>query len=306
MLQDTPPQAAPAGGPATPSETVGHKLSQPIGRMTDLVQDGAKWLLDKGPSILAAILMLLAAWMIAGWVRKLVLTALTRAHIDLTIAKFFGNISKWLVIIFAGIACAGTFGINTTSFAAIIGAAGLAVGLALQGNLGNLASGVLLLIFRPFKIGDNVIVAGQTGVVDGIDLFTTNLDTADHRRIIVPNSAIFGGVIENQTRHPLRAVTVTVPVSPGANLDETRRLLQGVADKVVALGGGAVRDPGPGVALADLTPTVTWAVSVWVETPKFGAVRQTVLREIKLAVDGAGIAVGPAVTHIHVKSMPGA
>jgi small conductance mechanosensitive channel len=138
------------------------------------------------------------------------------------------------VLAFAIVTCLGTLGFETTSLAAVIGAMGLAIGLALQGNLGNLASGVLLLIFRPFQIGDSVIVAGQTGVIDGIDLFTTNLDTLDNRRIIIPNSAIFGGVIENQSHHPKRSVTVLVATSGMLDLDKSRAILTAMVNRFVS------------------------------------------------------------------------
>ncbi len=149
-----------------------------------------------------------------------------------------------------------------------------------------------------------MIVAGQAGVVDGIDLFTTNLDTGDNRRIIVPNGAIFGGVIENQSRHPRRMVSVPVPVSGAADLDQTKALLDGVVKRVIDQVPGTLADPAPAVALTDLAPTVTWTISIWVDTTKFATVRPVLLREIKLAVDGAKIAPpGPAMD-VRIKEMP--
>lgn len=284
LFQDAGTQAA---TPATGISSVGEKAST----MWNEVQ---VWATTKGPGILFALLLLVAALVLAGWVRKIVISALTKARIELTLAKFFGNLAKWGIIFFAFVACMGTFGVNTTSFAALVGAAGLAVGLALQGNLGNLASGVLILIFRPFKIGDSVVIAGQPGIVDGIDLFTTNLDTLDNRRVIVPNGAIINGVIENQTRHPNRAVIVAIPVHASADPDVTRDELTGAAARVVESVTGALKTPAPGVALSDLAPSLTWSVTVWAETGQFGAVRQALLREIKFNLDNAGIGIGPS------------
>ncbi|MFN9977967.1 MAG: mechanosensitive ion channel family protein, partial [Phycisphaerae bacterium] len=116
----------------------------------------------------------------------------------------------WLACAILGIA--GSFGVNVNTFAAIIGSAGLAIGLAFQGTLSNIASGVLLLVFRPFKVGDSVVIAGVAGVVNEIDLFTTALDTADGRRVIVPNAQIAGAVIDNQSHHPRRRFEVLLSV----------------------------------------------------------------------------------------------
>lgn len=284
--------------PTTPINSVAHQA-------TTMWHDVQVWATTKGPGILFALVLLVAALVLAGWVRKMVIAALLKARLELTLAKFFGNLAKWGIIFFALIACMGTFGVNTTSFAALVGGAGLAVGLALQGNLGNLASGILILIFRPFKIGDSVVIAGQPGIVDGIDLFTTNLDTLDNRRVIVPNGAIINGVIENQTRHPQRGVVVSIPVHAGADVDQTRDELAGAAERVVESIPGALKTPAPSVALTDLAPSLTWTVTVWAQTSHFGAVRQALLREIKFGLDSAGIAIGPgAALPPHIPVVP--
>ncbi len=263
---------------------------------------GKAFVIDRGPGVLAALALLFLGWLLAGWVRRAVVRGCARTHVDMTLGKFLGNFSRWAILAFVIVTCMGTLGISTTGFATVIGAAGLAIGLALQGNLSNLASGVLLLIFRPFKVGDAVIVAGQTGIVDGIDLFTTNLDTGDNRRIIVPNSAIFGGVIENQTRHPQRQAVVTLPLSGAADLDESRRVLLEAAQRIAASAEGAIKETGPSVALDNINP-VTWTVAVWAQTPQHGTVRQALMREIKMAVDGAKIGTPPPVTEVRVTQM---
>ncbi len=286
----------------------GDLLRDGVTRVETLAERALAWATDNGAGVAGALVLLVAAWVLAGWLRRVILRAATRAHLDLTLAKFLGNTVKWAVLFFAGITCLGTFGINTTGFAAVLGTAGLAVGLALQGNLSNLASGVLLLIFRPFKIGDSVIVAGQAGIVDGIDLFTTNLDTADNRRIIVPNGAIFGGVIENQTRHPTRQVSVSVPVWTGADLAAARAALLGAAERVArtAHAEGALATPPPAVVLAEIAPAVVWQVSLWARTPGVGSVRQLLLAEVKAAIDAARIAVPPPVMDVRVVERGGA
>jgi small conductance mechanosensitive channel len=255
------------------------------------------WLVEKTFALGLAIILILVAFTLARVVRGLVIKGTQRAGIDPTVGKFLGNLAKWAIIIFSLITIAGTMGISTASLAAVVAATGLAVGLALQGNLGNLASGVLLLVFRPFKIGDAVIAAGQSGVVDGIDLFTTNLDTADNRRIIIPNGAIFGGVIENQSHHPRRCIAINVPVSPLAPEDQIKQTLEGAVQRALAA-DGALKDPAPSVGLAELFPATVYGVTLWAHTPKFLGVRQALLREIKRAVEDAGIAPPPPVQFV--------
>ena len=274
-----------------------------LGALERMALEVEQWGVVKGPAVVLALVLLIIAWIVAGTVRGLVIRALTRAKLDLTLAKFFGNLSRWAILVFAIVTCMGTLGINTTSLAAVVGAAGLAIGLALQGNLGNLASGVLLLVFRPFKIGDSVIVAGQPGIVDGIDLFTTYLDTPDNRRIIVPNNAIFSGVIENQTRHPHRRVDVTLQVAGSADPQDVESGLRAAASRVVGMTEGARRDPGPSVSMTELQPA-TWTVQVGAERPRVGAVRQALLREVRRWMDDHKMHPAPAPTVVRITEMP--
>lgn len=283
---------------------VGEIMHDPQAAISGYTQKFIDFAIDKGPGILAALAILAAGWVISGWVRRVVIRACEKAKIEITLSKFFGNLVRWAILVFAVITSMGTLGINTTSLAAIFGAAGLAIGLALQGNLGNLASGVLLLIFRPFKVGDSVIVAGQAGTVEAIELFTTNLDTADNRRIVIPNGAIFGGVIENQTFHPRRCITVNIPISNSADLDQADRIMTAAAERVAKTADGAFSDPPPNCVMAEITPTVTWSVTVWARPSKFGTVRQALLREIKLELDKAGLAPQPPVYQVVMNAPP--
>lgn len=305
ILGSAPAAAAAAPAADASKDAISQVVDQPVETVSRWGQFAIDWLVERGPGIAGALVFLVVAWIISRTIRGVVIRLLTRAHLELTLAKFFGNLAKWALLLMAVIACLETVGIKSTSFAAVIGAAGLAIGLALQGNLGNLASGVLLLIFRPFKIGDSVIVAGKAGIVDGIDLFTTNLDTDDNRRIIVPNSAVFGGTIENVTRHEKRCVSVTIPVAGGADLDLAERTLREAAQRVVASVDGALSEPAPGVVLADITPGVVWSVGVWAQTSRFVDVRQALLRELKRAVDAAQLqAAPPPLSEVRIVAMP--
>jgi len=235
-----------------------------------------------------ALAFLVVSWMVAGWVRRMVRRGFARAHIDDTLGIFLSKSARWAILIMAVLAALGMFGIQTTSFAAVIGATGLAIGLAFQGTLSNIASGVMLLIFRPFKVGDVINAAGVTGKVIEIGLFTTSFDTADNRRIFVPNALIFSGTIENVTYHAKRRVDVSVGTDYGADLDEVRTVLQRALVSVA----GVLDDPEPQIYLLELgASSIDWAVRVWCRTEDYWAVREAVTRAVKVELDAAGIGI---------------
>jgi small conductance mechanosensitive channel len=189
------------------------------------------------------------------------------------------------------------FGIQTTSFAAVIGAAAFAIGLAFQGTLSNIASGVMLLIFRPFKVSDVINAAGVTGRVIEIGLFTTCFDTLDNRRIFVPNALIFGGTIENVTYHEKRRVDVSVGTDYGADLDEVRAVLE----RSIASVEGAVDDPEPQIYLLELGgSSIDWSVRVWCMTDDYWPVREATTRAVKIGLDAAGIGIPFPQMDVHV------
>lgn len=237
-----------------------------------------------GVKVVGVLVFIFFAWIMAGWVRRLSLRGLTKAKVDLTLSRFISNISKWLVLVLAGLACLGAFGIETTSFAAVLAAAGFAVGMAFQGTLSNFAAGMMLLVFRPFKIGDVVSVAGVTGKVNEIDLFTTMVDTPDNRRIILPNGTIFGSTIENISHHATRRVEVAVGTGYTADLDRTRKVLMDAAKSVE----NTLADPGPVIFLSELgRSSIDWSVRVWVNAGDYWGVREALMRAVKVALDEA-------------------
>ena len=250
-----------------------------------------------GIKVIGVLVFLFFAWIIAGWVRRFTLRALERAKVDLTLRRFISNTLRWLVLLLAGVACLGAFGIETTSFAAILAAAGFAVGMAFQGTLSNLASGVMILIFRPFKIGDVVSVAGITGKVNEIELFTTTMDTPDNRRVIVPNSAIFGSTIENISHHATRRVDVSVGTDYTADLDRVREVLMNAANQVT----GVLPDPAPGIVLSELGgSSIDWSVRVWVNADDFWGVRDALTRSVKMSLDEANIGIPYPQMDVHM------
>jgi small conductance mechanosensitive channel len=243
---------------------------------------------DYGVRVLGAILFLTIAWIIGAYIRRSVRMALERAKVEATLAKFLSNLSRWVLVVISLVACLGIFGVQTASFAAVIGSAGLAIGLALQGSLSHLAAGILLMLTRPFKAGDMVTVAGQTGKVDEIELFATHLDTMDNRRVVIPNAQVFNGVIENITHHPVRRIDLDVGVDYAADVDATRRILMEAGERVE----GRAADRPVDVFLRQFGPSsVDWQVRVWAKREDFGVVRQRVIREVKGALERERIAI---------------
>ena len=247
--------------------------------------------------IVGVLVLLFAAWMVAGWTGRVTAKSLAKAQFDETLSKFFSNLARYTVLVLAVLACLGVFGVQTTSFAAVLAAAGFAIGLAFQGTLSNFSAGVMLLTFRPFKIGDVINAAGQVGKVMEIDLFTTILDTPDNRRLIIPNSSIFGGTIENITYHDTRRVDVSVGTEYSADLDQTRRVLEEVAKSEP----GRLPDQEPQIYLLELgDSSISWVVRVWTKASDYWGVREKLTRNIKVALDQAKIGIPFPQMDVHV------
>lgn len=187
--------------------------------------------LDWASNILLAILILLLGLWFAGKVNKLIVGASKKnKHLDDTLFRFLGSVARYLIIAFVVIAVLNRFGVQTASIVALLGAAGLAVGLALQGAMSNLAAGVMLLIFRPYKVNNFIDAAGRFGKVTEIDMFTTVLQTFDNQQVIVPNSQIWGDQIVNHSHYDVRGVDMHFGVAYDESTDEVRAVIQSVLD----------------------------------------------------------------------------
>ena len=235
--------------------------------------------------LLGVILLVILGFMVAKWARKLTTKACLKAKLDDTLSQFVGKGVYWLILVMVVLACLSIFGIETTSVAAVIGAAGVAIGLAFQGTLSNLSSGVMIIIFRPFKLGDVITVDGQTGCVAEIDFFQTTLTTPDNRVIIIPNSKIYGSTIENVSMKETRRVDITVGVAYEADIEETRKVLEEATNVENAL-----KDPASAIVMCDLgASSVDWAVRVWCKSEHYWTVREALVTNIKKKLDGAKI-----------------
>ena len=235
-----------------------------------------------GPKIIGVLFLVFVSWVIAAYARKFVRRGLLKTKFDETLTRFLSNLVRWLILALAGVSVLGVFGVEATSFAALIGAAGIAVGLAFQGTLSSLAAGIMLLIFRPFKVSDVVQVAGVRGTVYEIDLFSTIIDTVDHRRIYVPNSAVFGSIIENISHHKIRRMDVLFSVDPTLDVAALRREVE---KRISSLPIIADR-PVPVLLLKEVTYKSTdWEMQVWCRSDDAANVRCSCLAFAKEGID---------------------
>jgi small conductance mechanosensitive channel len=245
-------------------------------------------LIAYAPKVMGVLLALFVAWIIANWTERAVRAGLEKRDFDATLTRFFAKLARYLILIGAVLGCLGVFGIQTASFAAVLAAAGFAVGMAFQGTLGNFAAGIMLLAFRPFKVGDFVEVNGETGTCEHIDLFTCEFRTLDNKKLIIPNGAVFGSTITNYTGYDTRRVDIDVGADYSASLDETRAVLEKAAASIP----GMIQDPAPQVVLKALGgSSIDWQVRVWCKTEDYWDVWQATTRACKVSLDEADIGI---------------
>ncbi|RXJ72300.1 mechanosensitive ion channel protein [Veronia nyctiphanis] len=255
--------------------------------------DATSWLVDNqdlliqyGMNILTAILILV----IGNWVVKAlangVAEVLKRKKFDMTVVDFVQAFVRYMLFAIVLIAALGRLGVQTASVVAVIGAAGLAVGLALQGSLSNFAAGVLIVMFRPFKSGDYVEVAGVSGSVSSIQLFSTVLKTPDNKMVVVPNGSVIGSPITNYSTYNTRRIDLMVGVSYSANLQETKQVL---AD-IIAAESRILSNPAPTIGVVELADSsVNLVVRPWVNTSDYWPVYFDLMQAIKEGLDSKGI-----------------
>ncbi len=243
--------------------------------------------IDMGLLILGAFVVLVIGLWLAGFVERRLTALFAKSdRIDNTVSSFLASLGKYIVFIFTGIALLDQFGVETTSLVALLGAAGLAIGLALQGTLSNLAAGVMLLIFRPFKIGDFITVGGESGSVNAISLFTTQLDTPDNVRITIPNGSVWGNAITNFSFHGTRRVQVVVGIGYDDKIDDAMQVIK----DIVAADERCHTDPEPVVAVTELgDSSVNVMVRVWCVSGDYWQLNWDLLKTIKEAFDEKGI-----------------
>ena len=252
-----------------------------------------------GLKVIAAIAIFVIGRWVAMGVRKGVRRVMEKADTDPIIVGFVGSISYIALLAFVIIAALGQLGIQTTSFIAILGAAGLAIGLALQGSLANFAAGFLMIMFRPIKVGDFIEGAGVAGVVESIQIFTTTMKTGDNKTIIIPNAKLSGDNIINYSTKPTRRVDMTVGVAYDADLSKVRDVLKDIISKESRIHS----DPEPLIAVAELADSsVNFVVRVWTDTGDYWAVKFAMNETIKNRFDAEGIGIPFPQRDLHIVS----
>jgi len=241
-----------------------------------------------GINIVMAIAIFIVGKFIAGLLVNFAKKIMVKAKVDNILVNFIGSIFNALLMLFIVIAALDRLGVNTTSMIALIGAAGLAIGLALQGTLQNLASGVMLIIFRPFKDGDFIEAAGVSGVVEQIGIFSITMRTGDNREIIVPNGEIYGGTITNNSRRATRRVDMVFSISYDDDLLKAKNILMRILSEDTRI----LTDPAPTVAVNQLAESsVNFRVRPWCKTADYWNVHGDIHEKIKLAFDAEGITI---------------
>ena len=254
--------------------------------MEKYIADLKDLLLEYIPSVISATFILVAGLFLIGIVTKSSKRIMANRGVDITLQKFLGNLGSWILKILLFITVISQLGITTTSFAAIIAAGGLAVGLALQGSLANFAGGVLIMIFKPIKIGDFIEAQGQIGTVKEIEIFTTKLNTPDNKEIIIPNGALSNGNIVNYSTEATRRVDFTFSVDYASDIKKTKEILFGVLNSHPLV----LKEPAIAVNLSELgDSSINFFTRGWVKKEDYWTVKFDVMEQVKEALDAAGI-----------------
>jgi small conductance mechanosensitive channel len=241
---------------------------------------------DLAINIVTALAIFFIGKWVAGLLTKGVRTLMQKQEVDKTLETFVGNLVRMVLMVFVIIAAIGAVGVQTTSLIAVLGAAGLAVGLALQGSLSNFAAGVLIVLFRPYKGGDFVEAAGVAGSVVEVQILTTILKTGDNKQVIVPNSQIMSSIITNYSANDTRRVDLVIGVSYDDDLDKTRKVLE----ELVAADDRILDDPAVTIAVSTLADSsVNFVVRPWVKTSDYWGVMFDLTEAIKKRFDQEGI-----------------
>ncbi len=258
-----------------------------------IAQSATEW----GMKLVSAIVIFLIGRMVARWGRKLIRAALARGNVDPTLVPFVASLAYYGILTFVIIAVLGAVGIHTASLVAVLGAAGLAIGLAMQGTLSHFASGVMLLMFRPFKVGDYVEAGGVAGSVTDIGIFTTTLTRPDNVAITIPNSAVWGQTITNYAANETRRIDLVMGISYDDNIQTAVDTMMHImrADQRV------LEDPEPMVALSELADSsVNLVARSWCKREDYGNLRGDLMRAFKEQLEAAGCSIPYPQQDVHM------
>ncbi|WP_290859986.1 mechanosensitive ion channel domain-containing protein [Flavobacterium sp.] len=255
-------------------------------------------LIEYSPRLISAAIIFVVGWTVIKLIKKLIMRIMVKREMEPTLSKFLADILIWTLKILLFVTVISRLGVENSSFVAIIGAAGLAVGLSLQGSLSNFAGGVLIIMFKPFKVGDFIEAQGVMGTVKQIQIFVTQLSTVDNQVIFVPNGVLSNGTIINYTYATTRRADLTVAISYGSNIKRAKEIAMEVMEKHPMV----LKDPAPIVLVKDLAESsINLAVRPWSELPDFFEMRSDVLEQIKNEFDANGITIPFPQRDIHIK-----
>ncbi|MCD4751112.1 MAG: mechanosensitive ion channel [Thermoanaerobaculales bacterium] len=258
---------------------------------------GIGYITHYGLSVIGAIALLIVGRIAAAWGRSISRKALDKAKVDPTLVAFFAKTVYYLILIVVVIAVLSLFGVETTSLIAVLGAAGLAVGLALQGTLSNFAAGVMLLIFRPFKLDDFVDIGGTMGSVMEIGLFSTTLKTSDNVKIVVPNSSVWGGTISNYNGYDTRRLDLVIGISYDDNIQTAMDTIR----SIVTADERVLTDPALQIAVSNLgDSSVDLIVRPWCRGADYWDLRFDLTRKIKEGLEAAGCSIPYPQQDVHM------
>jgi len=254
--------------------------------MEQLLNKLIEWGSTFGIKLIAAIAIFIIGRIIAKGIRKLIVKVMDKRKVDKTISSFISSLTFSALLVFVILAALSQLGIQTTSFMAIIGAAGLAIGLALQGSLSNFASGFLIILFKPFKVGDYVDAGGVSGIISKISVFTTEINSLDNKKIIVPNSQIMNGTIINYTAEKTRRVDLVFGVGYNSDLKRVKDILLGIIEKHELI----LKNPESFVRMGKMNDSsLDFTVRVWTKTEDYWTVYFDLTEQVKIEFDKNGI-----------------
>jgi small conductance mechanosensitive channel len=290
--------SASAGAAVSPDSAGDFDLTDPAVLLSKL----RELAIDYAPKLAAAILILLIGWLVTKLIRSFVRKAMLRAKIELTLVSFITNILYAALLVFVVISALGKLGVPTNSFVAIIGAAGLAIGFALQGSLSNFAAGVMIIMFRPFKIGDFIEGGGTQGAVADIQIFHTVLNTPDNRRVIVPNGMLTTSLVTNFTANNERRIDLVFGIAYDDDIEQAKAILT----RLVAADPRILETPAARVAVTALADSsVNVLCRPWVKTGDYWTVHADLLERAKTEFDAAGISIPFPQRDVHVHRTDG-
>ena len=273
------------------------------GKLFEILELMTEVVVTYGLDVIGAIIILIVGWMVSGWGRAVVKKALAKTgKIDAMVQGFAANGVKYAILIFTVLAVLDRFGVETTSFIAVLGAAGLAIGLALQGALSNLAAGVMILFFRPFKIGDFIEGAGQSGTVKSVSLFLTYLNTPDNVEVILPNTQLWNAAIKNYSFNQTRRLDLVFGIGYDDDIDQAMKLL----NDILSADERCHKDPAALVVVGNLgESSVDIIVRIWCSGSDYWGLKWDLLKTVKQRFDAEGISIPYPQRDVHLINAEG-